>query len=105
MYDRNLSWIDDRFSVKSHQVDILYILTEAIHIIQIGINGIKALYACGSCCDYHILSCSHELDSGSCDMCLKVFGVISTGKCDTEHSVRSLTDFQGMHHTSCRFDC
>ena len=45
----------------------------------------KALYTSfARLCDHHVLSCSHKLDSGSGDVCLKVFGVISAGKGNTE---------------------
>ena len=104
MYNVDLSWVDDGFSIKSHQVDILYILTETIHIIKVCVYGIKALYTSCSCCDHHVLSCSHELDSGSGDVCLKVFGVISTRKGNTEKSFGRFADIKCAHDTTCRLD-
>ena len=104
MYNVDLSWVDDGFSIKPHQVDILNILTETIHIIQICVYSIKALYTSCSCCDHHVLSCSHELDSSSGNVCLKVFGVISTGKGNSEKSFGRFADIKCTHHASCGFN-
>lgn len=85
MYDDEM--IDNGFSVKSHKMDGLYVLAEAFHIVKICVNRIKTLNTCGSCCDHHVLTGTHKLYACACDMCLKIFGVISSGKCDSEKPV------------------
>ena len=85
-------------------MDIFNILTETIHIIQICVYGIKALYTSCSCCDHHVLSCSHELDSGSGNMCLKVFCIISSGKGNTEKSFGRFANIKCAHDTTRRLD-
>ena len=58
MHYGNLSWIYNGFSVKAHGVNQFHFLSEAFHILQIGINGIKALYSCGSGMNNHQLPCT-----------------------------------------------
>ena len=77
MYDIDLTRVDNGFSVKSHQVDHLNILTETFHVVKICINSIETLNACCSCSDNEVLSCTHQLKSCTCDMCLEVFCIIT----------------------------
>ena len=83
MYDDEM--IDNGFSVKSHKMDGFHILTESFHVVKVCINRIKTLYSCCSCRDHKILSRTHQLDSCSCNVCLKIFCVITAGTVSYTH--------------------
>ena len=68
MYDDEM--IDNGFSVKSHKMDGFHILTESFHVIKVCVYSVEALHTCCSSCDHKVLSCSHKLNTGSCDVCL-----------------------------------
>ena len=58
-------------------------LTECVHIVRIGKNGVKALYASSSCGYYHLLSGSVKLYPGKGYVGLKIFCIVSARKSDT----------------------
>ena len=57
--------VDDGFAVEAHQVDVLHVLAEAVHILQVGIDGVEALHACGAGGNDHLLAAPIELDAGA----------------------------------------
>ena len=101
MHDRNLSGIDDTLAVKSHGVNGLNILAEAIHVVQIRVYSVKALLACSSCRNDHVLACAHELDTGTGDRGLQILGVVTAGKRDTEQTRGSLADRKSVQNAFC----
>ena len=52
--------VDDGFAVEAHQVDVLHVLAEAIHILQVGVNGVEALHTCCAGCNDHLLTGAHQ---------------------------------------------
>ena len=93
MYNTDLSWIDNRFPIKSHQVNRIDIFSKTIFIFQICINGIKTLHTGCPRSDDKLLSCSHQFYSGSRNVGMQIFRVIPTGQRDTKQPFRSLANF------------
>ena len=77
MHNVDLPGIDDGFPIKAHQMDGFHIPAESLHVVQIRIYGIEALYARRPGRNYKILAGSHQFDSGSRDMGLQILGIIS----------------------------
>ena len=87
MHDIDLTRINTGLSIEAHVMNRLNILTEALHIIEVRPYGIEALYASGTCSDDHLLTGTHELNAGTGDVCLQILCVVTTRKCDTDHTV------------------
>ena len=61
--DGDLTGVDDGFAVEAHQVDVLDILAEAVHILQVGVDGVEALHACCAGGNDHLLAGTHQLNA------------------------------------------
>ena len=102
MDDGDLTGVDDGFAVEAHQVDVLDILAEAIHILQVGVNGVEALHTGGAGGNDHLLTGAHQLDAGAGDVGLQVLGVVAAGQCDAEQALIALADLQSVHDAAGR---
>ena len=102
MDDGDLTGVDDGFAIEAHQVDVLHVLAEAVHVLQVGEDGIEALHACGAGCNDHLLAGTHQLDAGAGDVGLQVLGVVAAGQCDAEQALIALADLQSVHDAAGR---
>ena len=102
MDDGDLTGVDDGFAVEAHQVDVLDVLAEAVHVLQVGENGVEALHACCAGCNDHLLTGAHQLDAGAGDVGLQVLGVVAAGQCDAEQALIALADLQSVHDAAGR---
>ena len=90
--DGDLTGVDDGLAIEAHQVDVLDVLAEAVHVLRVGEDGVEALHACCAGCNDHLLTGAHQLNAGAGDVGLQILGVVTTGKCDTDQTVRRLAD-------------
>ena len=100
MDDGDLTGVDDGFAIEAHQVDVLHVLAEAVHILQVGVNGVEALHTGGAGGNDHLLAGTHQLDAGAGDVGLQVLGVVAAGQCDAEQALIALADLQSVHHAA-----
>ena len=49
-------------------MDGLYVPAEAVHVIQVGVYSIKALYTCRTGCDDHVLAGTHQFQACTCNV-------------------------------------
>ena len=84
-------------------MDGLYVPAEAVHIIQVGVYSIKALYTCCTGCDDRVLAGTISSRPVPvmwvCKLC-----IVTAGKSDAKHPLRCFADIQSLHNTSCRLD-
>ena len=102
MDNGDLTRIDDGFAIEAHQVDVLHVLAEAIHIFQVGVDGVEALHTRRAGGNDHLLAGTHQLDAGAGDVGLQVLGVVAAGQSDAEQALITLADLQGVHHAAGR---
>ena len=102
MDDGDLTGVDDGFAIEAHQVDVLDVLAEAVHVLQVGEDGVEALHACGAGGNDHLLAGTHQLDAGAGDVGLQVLGVVAAGQCDAEQALIALADLQSVHDAAGR---
>ena len=102
MDDGDLTGVDDGFAIEAHQVDVLHVLAEAVHILQVGEDGVEALHACCAGGNDHLLAGTHQLDAGAGDVGLQVLGVVAAGQCDAEQALIALADLQSVHDAAGR---
>ena len=102
MDNGDLARIDDGLAIEAHQVDVLHVLAEAVHILQVGVNGVEALHTRRAGGNDHLLAGTHQLNAGAGDVGLQVLGVVAAGQSDAEQALIALADLQSVHHAAGR---
>ncbi len=72
----NLTGIDYRLAVKSETMNEFHLFAECLHVIKVGINGVKGVDAGGTCGHNDCLSRKTKLVAVRSALCLQIGAVI-----------------------------
>ena len=97
MDNRNLARVDDGLAVKAHVFDQHDFLPEALEIVEVGPDRVKALHTRSARRNDHLLARTHELHAGAGDLGLEILRVVAARERNADHAIGRGADFVGVH--------